>query len=503
MTEPPPSAAGARGPLLALAASSCVLLAVRFFAASRVGFGDSEALYASYALHPQPAYLDHPGLVGITARLIGGGTAPSPLRAHLVTAVCATVFPWALALACRACGATWRHAFAGALLAALAPEIAVGLFALTPDLLLSFLWTGALGFAAFALRASPGSARASIGFACAGLLAGTAVAAKVTGLALFAALAVAYASRAARPHARSLAPWAGLAAGVVVVVPILAFEARTGWPMLRHRLVDTQSDAGLSLRNAGAVLGGQVVYLSPLVAWLALLAGRRAWRDRGDAVGRLLWSSFAVPAAALAPLCLWSRVAEPHWMAPAFLSLVAAAARGPNAPSRRLVATSCGVAAALVAAVHAWILVPSAILLAPASYDPRLDLGNELLGWPQAVAAVREEAAAVSVVGAPGVEATDLSVVGPHWVICAQLEAALRDDLRVGCDTPMTDDFDGWWPRARWRAADVVIWVDDGRFGPPALASHAPLRQREVRIERAGRPVRIFTITVLARRAQA
>ena len=30
----------------------------------RFGFGDSEALYACYALHPQPAYLDHPALIG-------------------------------------------------------------------------------------------------------------------------------------------------------------------------------------------------------------------------------------------------------------------------------------------------------------------------------------------------------------------------------------------------------------------------------------------------------
>src|SRR5580692_10276218 len=128
---------------VALAAVSATLLAVRLVAATRVGFGDSEALYASYALHPQPAYLDHPGLVGQLASLIGGGTAPSPLQAHLVTSVLATAFPWVLVLACRAAGAPWGRAFVGALVAALAPEIAIGLFALTPDLLLALAWTGA------------------------------------------------------------------------------------------------------------------------------------------------------------------------------------------------------------------------------------------------------------------------------------------------------------------------------------------------------------------------
>ncbi|HEY5242126.1 MAG TPA: hypothetical protein VIJ22_11695, partial [Polyangiaceae bacterium] len=68
---------------------------------------------------------------------------------------------------------------------------------------------------------------------------------------------------------------------------------------------------------------------------------------------------------------------------------------------------------------------------------------------------------------------------------------------------PVRDDFDDWWPRSRWRAADLLVWVSDARFGPPAVLTHAPVRQREVRVERAGRVVRVFTITVLAKRAQA
>src|SRR6185503_15989138 len=57
-----------KGRLRTFVVVSVVLLAVRLAAARVVGFGDSEALYACYALHPQPAYLDHPGLVGLFAR---------------------------------------------------------------------------------------------------------------------------------------------------------------------------------------------------------------------------------------------------------------------------------------------------------------------------------------------------------------------------------------------------------------------------------------------------
>lgn len=485
---------------IALAALSALLLAVRVYASTRVGFGDSEALYAAYALHPQPAYLDHPGLIGVIARLIGGGTAPTPARAHAVTSVLATLVPWGMALLSRAAGATWRRSFIVAIVVALVPEMAIGLFALTPDLLLALLWTGSLASAAIGLRSVPGGTRASVAFAAAGLLAGSAAAAKITGLLLLAALAVSYASREARAHAKTLAPWAGIAAGLVVMAPVVAFEARTGWPMLAHRLDDTQRDAGLSLRNVGALLGGQLAYLSPVTAVLVVLAAREAWRGRRDVVGRLLFASSALPGAVLLPLALWSRVAEPHWIAPALLALGPAAARATAGPSRRLVIAAAAVGATFVVAVHAWVLVPQAVRLAPAaSYDGQIDIANELYGWPEIVNVVREELAALST---PGLD--DVAVVGPHWVICAQLEADLRGDVHVGCDTPIRDDFDGWWPRDRWRNVEAVVWVTDSRFpAPPDLPLHALSTVRKVRVMRGGRLSRTFVVAVYLRRSRA
>jgi hypothetical protein len=491
----------ARHEVAALGVLSAVLLIVRLHAAARLGFGDSEALYAAYALHPRPAYLDHPGMVGLAMRAIGGGTAPTPQAAHLVTAVASTLVPWAMALACRAAGASWARAGAGALVFALVPEIAIGLFAMTPDLLLAGAWLGAIACASLAFRSPPGSTRAAVGFASAGVLAGVAAASKVSGATLLLALVVATVASPARPHARTLAPWVGLAAGALLLWPVLSFEARHGWPMVRHRLVDTQASAGLSLRNAAALVGGQVAYLSPLVVWLAGLAARDLWRGRGDAVGTLLLCACVFPLAALLPLSLWSRVAEPHWLAPALLSLAPAAARAPRGPPHRLVLAAVCLAGAIVAAVHAWVLVPELVRLAPRSYDARLDLANELYGWEKAVRAVREEALASST---PGSATGDVSVVGPHWVVCAQIDAALRGDFAVGCDTPVRDDFDDWWPRDRWKSADVIVWVTDARFGPPpSLPDYALQRLRHVTIERGGRVARVFTIAVLARRQLA
>src|SRR5271170_4562624 len=121
----PKTASANRVEIIALASVSAAMLVVRLVASTRVGFGDSEALYASYALHPQPAYLDHPGLIGVVARLIGAGSAPSPQSAHLATSALAALFPCVMTLACRACGAGWRRAFTAGIVVMLLPEVAV------------------------------------------------------------------------------------------------------------------------------------------------------------------------------------------------------------------------------------------------------------------------------------------------------------------------------------------------------------------------------------------
>jgi hypothetical protein len=113
---------------------------------------------------------------------------------------------------------------------------------------------------------------------------------------------------------------------------------------------------------------------------------------------------------------------------------------------------------------------------------------------------VRSEALSV---WTPSARRGEVAVVGPHWVICAQLEAGLRGEIPVGCDTPIGDDFDRWWPRSLWRSADAIVWVTDTRFGPPPqLAFYSTTRTSHVRILRGGRVVRTFTVTLLTRRAE-
>lgn len=504
-----------RRSVLALVAVSVVLFGIRLWAASVVGFGDSEALYASWALHPQPAYLDHPGLVGVVARTIGEGAAPTPGRAHVVTTIVATFVPWLVFLAARVLGAERRRSLLAAIVVALVPEMSVGLFALTPDLVLAPAWIGALALAALGLRAKPGSPSAAASFLGAGLLAGIGASAKISGLLLVVALGVAYAlvSRTKHEEARAVRtiwPWAGLVAGLVVIAPVAAFEAQSGFPMLRHRLVDTQQGAGAAriLGNAGSLAGGQLLYLSPLLAWIVIVLARSLFRARrDDAHSTLLFSCFAVPLVPLVLLCLFSPVAEPHWIAPALLALPLHAARDPEsvagARDAKLLRWGTALAGILTLVVHGWVLIPASARILPDDADPKIDIANELYGWPSALEGVRTHMKLAATPYDP--EGREVAVVGPHWTICSQLHAAMPG-VRVGCATPIPDDFDRWLPRDEWRNAADVLWVTDNRFhgdGAEQLPKHVRAYEGHVRVERGGRTVRVFTLILYSKQASS
>lgn len=486
-------------PLRVLVALSLALLALRLYAATRVGFGDAEALYAAYALHPQPSYLDHPGLVGSVARLLGGGGAPSPLAAHLATSLLATLVPWLGAFAARFAGAPWSRSPIAGLALASAPELTVGLFGMTPDALLAPLWIVALGAIANALRASVGSPRATFSFLLAGAAIGLGADAKVSALLLVPAAAIAVIRS---PHARSLGPLLGLALAGLLFSPVALFEARSGFPMLAHRFVTTQTGAGLSLRNAGALVGGQLAYLSPLVAAGAAILVVRTARGEGGKDGRASdpsaeWLRFAtlVPLVPLAALCLWSRVAEPHWLAPALLALPLALARGDQALPRAVRALALPTGLAMSLAAHAWALTELAPRWLGSAYEARYDLANDLYAAkPLARSVDAAVARATELSGVPPV------VVAAHWTVAAQLAAALGD---VPITTTGDDDFARWLPRSRWERRPAIVWVTDDRFDASPPPAWTTAEESIVPLVRGGRVVRRARVLVLVRATTA
>lgn len=473
MTGESPRAPGA---LRAAVALSLLLLVLRLHLARSVGFGDAEALYVSYALHPAAAYLDHPGLVGLIAGMLGGGLAPGPATVHRFTAVAATALPWVAFVAARAAGASRAGALRTWFAIALWPETSIGLFGLTPDLPLAFAWLSALGLAALALRQPPTSLAALAAFLGAGLCAGLAIQSKASGVLLLASLAAAFVSRGARRPLRTAAPYLGLALAAVLAAPIVKWETNAGFPLLQHRLVATQKAAGFSLRNLGALLGGQLLYVTPPLLVGAYHAARGTWARRREPVDALLLAATVVPGLPLTVLCLWSRVAEPHWLAPAYLAVALAASRDAARPRLDRVCLATGV----VVAFLGWAVVATPVYpkLAGTRYVPRYDLTNDLRAWRVGLPLVEEE---LEDAGDPD----GVAVVGPHWVICAQLHAGLGAGIPVGCRTPAGDDFQRWYPESTWKDRATLLLVTDDRFPVDASSLFPDRELTRVRSARA------------------
>ncbi|HEU4536717.1 MAG TPA: hypothetical protein VFS00_21475, partial [Polyangiaceae bacterium] len=214
-----------------------------------------------------------------------------------------------------------------------------------------------------------------------------------------------------------------------------------------------------------------------------------------DPVDRWLHDATIVPALALGALCLWSRVAEPHWFAPAWLALPLAEARAP-AVGRRLARAALATGLALSLFVHAWVLTDLAPRWLGRFYVPRYDLANDMLAWPRAMPALRNALARWRYD-----ELSPPTVLTPHWTLGAQVFANVGPDGAVGT-LGGPDDFRDWLPADAWHDRPWVLWVNDDRRPParPApLDAWTTLEHRAVVVERGGRPVRTVTIDVLGR----
>ena len=127
----------------------------------------------------------------------------------------------------------------------------------------------------------------------------------------------------------------------------------------------------------------------------------------------------------------------------------------------------------------------------PASYVPRYDLSNELVGWPEVADAVAEELR-----GSPAGRRP--IVGGCHYTSCAQLAFAARGRFAVRCPSPRTDQFDLFpgGDGSRSRGVDL-LYLRDERFPFEAQTLYrcgAAATRRAIRIQRGGRTVRRFEL---------
>ena len=465
---------------------------LRVAGAVPLGLGDAEALYAGYARHLQGGYLDHPPLIGwLDAGVLA--VWPSAIALRLLALALFTVSAWLLFRLARDLFDE-RAALGSVAILCVAPVFHLGGLAAAPDAPLVPLWLLLLLAVWRAWRRVREAPVPSWGWVVSrsaglGLLLGAAFLAKYSALALAPVLVLA-AWPLPRPR-RLAAGLIGASAASVAAWPVVAWNAAHGFASAAHRLIWSQPDPGVSLRNLGALLGGQLLYLSPLVAvgfgWVVV----RTWRRRNESAEGFCLAASLAPFALLGAVCLWSRVAEPHWPVPAYLALLPLAGRMAAEGGRavvRFAKAALGVAVAFDMMVYVAVLTPVLPALVPEPvYVARDDIVNELYGWERVAGAV------VRRLPAGGV------VVGGHYTMCGQLEWNLRDaGLPVACWTKERSDFDVWNPGGPATWGKPVLFVSDERYPErpvPGCGREPPAPAETVEVERGGVVVRRFRLT--------
>jgi hypothetical protein len=467
---------------IAAVLSSVVLLGLRLDLSRILGLADGEALFFAYGFHPQPAYVNYPGLIGWLAR--GFGASASPALIHTGTALAATALPWLGVLTARACGARGASAVRTYFALALLPELCLGASAFTPDLPVTLLWLSALACAGWALRHPASSFRSLLATLGAGVATALCCLSKQAGWLLLASLAWVMLERPQAARRRTLAPWAAAFVFAILVAPLVRWWAEHGpgvrldplpWPQMPSVLLRPLIAATPPFLFAGVLVGAD------------LLAS-----ERRSPVDRLLRLNLLIP---LLPLLLLAIAAggDAGWLTPAYLTLSVHAARMGPLP-RRLTQSCVGLGAALALLGWCWLRTDLPYLCGQllGGYEPTWDTSSDLYAWGPGRPLLR-----AVVDGARERTGREPVVVGPHWAVCAQAEVALQGNVAVGCDSAELDDYDLWLPADRWSAAATIVLVTDSRFAetaPDTLYGRPQVAVHDAEVKRFGRSVRHIII---------
>jgi hypothetical protein len=448
---------GRRAVLLiaALTAARLVLNAV-------VGLGDSEAYYWAWSEHLSLSYFDHPPatawIIAATTAVFGNNSFAVRLGPTLLFAAAAYFL---FRLANRLYGP--RAAFLSVAFLVITPAFGLGGGTAVPDVPLGALWCAGL-FVASRI-ADGGTARL---WALAGLVVGVGFLAKYVALLLLFPLAY----LALRDRARAFkSPWiyVGAALALAAALPVVLWNLETNWATLQYH-AGRHLHAGPSFANLAQLIGGQLLYVSPvLLAFsFAVLPGltRDAWRF-GAVPARVFWLASVPPLIILSGFVVWTKKAEPHWPAFAYLPLYIEVARRyddwrTRFDSRRwfrvLRRLLWGFPITLIVIAHLHLVTPLIVMLLPDKvYEAKWDLANETRDWDKAA----QHALDIVATKAPRAFVTSY-----HYTLCGQLEFALNRRAPFACLSERADAFSYWTRDQSWLGS-TALFVNDWRYQRP------------------------------------
>jgi 4-amino-4-deoxy-L-arabinose transferase-like glycosyltransferase len=407
-------------PIAVAAAALGLLTILRLVMAALLPLSPDEAYYWVWSRALAPGYADHPPMVALWIRAgtwVAGECAIGVRLLGPLSAALGSALLWDTAerlLPARNAG-IWAVLLLNSMLLAGAGAIIV-----TPDSPLLFFWTCALWAMARLIAGGSGAWWLAVG-----LFVGLAVASKYTAVLLVLGIALWLAS-AERIWLMRREPYLGAALMLIVVTPVLWWNACHGWvSFLRQGGRAGNWSPERAPQFLLELFGGQIALATPLIFLLCAagmaLAARSAWR-RWDPAWSLLAILTLFPVLVFVQHAIGDRV-QSNWPAIIYPAAVIAAAGLSARFWRRLRLPAIALGLLITGAVYVQAaFMPLAL---PAKLDP---IALQMSGWRGLAAAVADarRATAASFVAADnyGLAAelarhlpADVPVIaiGPRW----------------------------------------------------------------------------------------
>lgn len=465
-------------PLLALMAIAAVSL-IQIWMAGKTGLGDAEAYYYSFSKHLGLSYYDHPP--GI-AYLISLGTlwmGDTVLGVRIVSIIVSALSAFVLYLLTTNLFNSGRSGLFATLLFLVTPLIFVGGSSASPDVAMVLMWL----FASWLLSRSI-SKGDPIYLIATGIVVGLGLLCKYF-MIFFWPAAILY-LLFARGYKLLFSIWFLLAIlfTIVFFTPVLIWNYQHDWVSFSYHLFARHTAANLSTSKLLHFIGGQALYLSPLIFVALILSVVKSainiFKHKGKDTQLLFW--LTVPVLALIYVIgAWTSEAEPHWALLGYVLVYPTLGNwlanlndkpatmfervvmmGPLAfwftPKRRnlLFGWLIGLPTVLLGflIIHLTTDTFTSLIDENLLDDPKYDISNELTGWDEVGITLKEEMAKLG---------KGSFLASYHYAMCGQLNFATQNRYPVKCLSRRTDAFDFFYDPLEITGKNA-IFVTDNRY---------------------------------------
>ncbi len=458
------------------------------------GPGDSESYYWAWSQRLDLAYYDHPPMVAWLIKLstdLGGDTT---FFLRLPSLILFMLMGWLIYRLSIDLFDDARIAFYSLLTFNLIPIFGIGALQMTPDIPSAICYLGfVLVINRLLVNDGPGWLWLILG-----VLLGIGALGKyfaillVPSAVLLVALVPEYQKWFKRPE-----PYLMGVVALLIFSPVFIWNIENDWPSFRFHLMDRHQGTAFGWKNFGQLVGGQLLYVSPIYLGLLLWgvyrgAGRAVEGERRYA----LLTAFSLPTLLFFYIaCAWTNESEPHWPAfgylTAIVTTVSLLVEGYYRfePKRFARFQKTAVAATLLAG-FTFLLFYIHVFYPILPIKPKYDIVNELKGWDEVGNVVKAEYEKLE---KNGVESFALA---QHWVMCSQIMFATKDTVPVSCINGRADQFD-FWDDEQSLMGKTAIFVSDTRFKEPPDTLYTFTETeaiKEIPIFRGGKEVRRFIV---------